>query len=67
VRADLSRIYASLHGMHHEARTALVLHRVEGMSLPEAAQTMGISLSTIKRRIQSAERVLHNAAREEAL
>ena len=66
VRADLSRIYASLHGMHHEARTALVLHRVEGMSLPEAAQTMGISLSTIKRRIQSAERVLSTAAREES-
>ena len=53
--------------MHHEARTALVLHRVEGMSLPEAAQQMGISLSTIKRRIQSAERVLTNHTREEGL
>jgi len=66
VRAELSRIYESLDTMHHEARTALVLHRVEGMSLPEAAQTMGISLSTIKRRIQSAERVLSIAAREES-
>lgn len=65
VRAELARIYASLNGMHHEARTALVLHRVEGMSLPEAAAAMGISLSTIKRRIQSAERVLATVSHEE--
>jgi len=65
VRADLSRLYASLDEMHHEARTALVLHRVEGMSLPEAANAMGISLSTIKRRIQTAERVLAKSTREE--
>ena len=64
VRAELGRIYASLDGMHHEARTALVLHRVEGMSLPEAAESMGISLSTIKRRIQSAERVLAEVREE---
>jgi RNA polymerase sigma-70 factor, ECF subfamily len=65
VRAEVSRLYASLDDMHHEARTALVLHRVEGMSLPEAAAAMGISLSTIKRRIQSAERVLAETEREE--
>jgi RNA polymerase sigma-70 factor (ECF subfamily) len=64
-RAELARIYSSLDAMHHEARTALVLHRVEGMSLPEAAQTMGISLSTIKRRIQTAERALSHHTREE--
>jgi RNA polymerase sigma-70 factor (ECF subfamily) len=64
VRAELQRIYGALDELHHEARLALVLHRVEGMSLPEAAQTMGISLSTIKRRIQSAERVL-STEREE--
>lgn len=64
VRAELARIYTSLDQMHHEARTAIVLHRVEGMSLPEAAESMGISLSTIKRRIQSAERVLAEARGE---
>ena len=58
MRAELGRLYECLESMHHEARLAIVLHRVEGMSLPEAAQTMGISLSTIKRRIQTAERIL---------
>jgi len=67
VRAELARIYGTLDEMHHEARLALVLHRVEGMSLPEAAETMGISLSTIKRRIQSAERLLQAAAPKEGL
>jgi RNA polymerase sigma-70 factor (ECF subfamily) len=67
VKAELARIYGTLDEMHHEARLALVLHRVEGMSLPEAAETMGISLSTIKRRIQSAERLLQAAAPKEGL
>lgn len=67
VKAELGRIYGALDEMHHEARLALVLHRVEGMSLPEAAETMGISLSTIKRRIQSAERLLQAAAPKEGL
>jgi RNA polymerase sigma-70 factor (ECF subfamily) len=66
VRAELGRIYGCLDEMHHETRLALVLHRVEGMSLPEAAETMGVSLSTIKRRIQSAERLLSAAARVQA-
>lgn len=66
VRAELGRLYGALDGMHHEARLALVLHRVEGMSLPEAAEMMGISLSTIKRRIQSAERALNASELKEA-
>jgi RNA polymerase sigma-70 factor (ECF subfamily) len=65
-RAELSRIYACLDSMHHEMRVALVLHRVEGMSLPEAAQTMGISLSTIKRRLTAAERILAATAVKES-
>ena len=65
VHAELSRIYSCLDDMHHEARLAIVLHRVEGMSLPEAAEKMGISLSTIKRRITSAERLLTAAAPKE--
>lgn len=44
--------------MHHEARLALVLHRVAAMSLPEAAERLGVSLSTLKRRLASAERLL---------
>jgi RNA polymerase sigma-70 factor (ECF subfamily) len=57
-RAELARVYSCLDSMHHETRLSLVLHRVEGMSLPETAETMGISLSTVKRRLAAAERVL---------
>jgi RNA polymerase sigma-70 factor (ECF subfamily) len=65
IRAELTRLYACLDGMHPESRMALVLHRVEGMSLPEAAEMMGLSLSTVKRRIQAAERVLEETVRKE--
>jgi RNA polymerase sigma-70 factor (ECF subfamily) len=64
-KAELSRIYACLDSMHHEVRLSVVLHRVEGMSLPEAAQAMGVSLSTVKRRLAAAERVLASAASKE--
>jgi RNA polymerase sigma-70 factor (ECF subfamily) len=58
VRSELTAIYACLDGMHHESRLALVLHRVEGLSLPEAAESLGVSLSTVKRRLAAAERQL---------
>jgi RNA polymerase sigma-70 factor, ECF subfamily len=64
-RVELTRLYACLDGMHPESRLALVLHRVEGLSLPEAAEMMGLSLSTVKRRIQAAEQVLEAVARKE--
>ena len=62
VATELRAIYGVLDGLHHEARIALVLHRVEGMSLPEAAEAMGVSLSTVKRRLAVAEAALaqHN-------
>lgn len=64
-RAELARIYSCLDSMHHEMRLSLVLHRVEGMSLPETAETMGVSLSTVKRRLAAAERALAVAAPQE--
>ena len=65
LRTELSRIYTCLDSMHHEMRLSLVLHRVEGMSLPETAETMGVSLSTVKRRLSAAERVLAASALKE--
>ena len=58
IRSELSAIYGCLDAMHHESRLALILHRVEGMSLPEAAKAVGVSLSTIKRRLAAAEKLL---------
>ncbi len=58
ITSELRAIYSVLDPLHHEARNALVLHRVEGMSMPEVAATMGVSLSTAKRRLAVAERAL---------
>jgi RNA polymerase sigma-70 factor (ECF subfamily) len=58
VQTELSALYGCLDGMHAESRLALVLNRVEGMSLPEVAKVMELSLSTVKRRLAAAERVL---------
>lgn len=38
-----------------EERIALLLHRLEGLSLEEAAQTCNMSVSTFKRRLSRAE------------
>lgn len=58
VAAELSRVYGSLSRMPADARVALILHRVEGMSIPEVAEQMGISASTVKRRLALADRRL---------
>lgn len=49
------RLYAHLEALPTEERVALVLRKVEGLSLEEVAERMGLSLATIKRRIASAE------------
>lgn len=58
VRAELAAIYGVLDRMRPEVRVALVLHRVEGLSVPEVAERMGLSVSTVKRRLSVAERRL---------
>jgi DNA-directed RNA polymerase specialized sigma24 family protein len=44
--------------MAPEVRLSLVLHRVEGLSVPEVAERMDLSISTVKRRLALAERRL---------
>lgn len=48
-------VYAILRGMDAEERIALVLHRVEGMSLENAAAASGMSLATFRRRLARGE------------
>jgi RNA polymerase sigma-70 factor (ECF subfamily) len=48
-------VYAILRGMDSEERIALVLHRVEGLSLEDAAATCGMSLATFRRRLARGE------------
>jgi RNA polymerase sigma-70 factor, ECF subfamily len=58
VRAELSAIYAVLDRMPPEVRISLILHRVEGLSVPEVAERMELSVSTVKRRLAVAEKRL---------
>tara|TARA_B100001750_G_scaffold235433_2_gene237978 strand:+ start:278 stop:883 length:606 start_codon:yes stop_codon:yes gene_type:complete len=60
--AELRAIYGVLSRMSTDARLAIVLRRVEGMTIPEVAHAMGCSPATVKRRIAEAEEVLAHAA-----
>ena len=51
----LREVYTILHGMDPEERIALVLHRVEGLPLQEAADAAQMSLATYRRRLARAE------------
>jgi RNA polymerase sigma-70 factor, ECF subfamily len=55
VAAELRAIYGVLDQMPHQLGTMLVLQRVEGMLLPEIAEAMSLSVSTVKRRLVQAE------------
>ena len=58
VAAELRSVYGCLDELETEARIALVLHRVDGLSIPEVAAQMQLSVSTVKRRFKVAERHL---------
>lgn len=56
--AELRRIFSLINSLPVQERVALLLHRVEGMTLPEVAEQMQLSLTTVKRRIAAAEQVV---------
>jgi RNA polymerase sigma-70 factor (ECF subfamily) len=51
----LRDVYAILEGIDVEERIALVLHRVQGLHLEEAARAAGMSLATFRRRLARGE------------
>ncbi|MCA9667047.1 MAG: sigma-70 family RNA polymerase sigma factor [Myxococcales bacterium] len=55
VAAELRRLYAAVGAMPVQVRTALILRRVEGMSVDEIAEHMSLSRSTVKRRVARGE------------
>lgn len=48
-REGVHALYRALEGVPAKQRIAWVLHRVEGFTLPEAADQSGVSLATVKR------------------
>ena len=59
----LGDVYVVLRGMNAAERIALVLHRVEGLSLEAAALAMGTSLATYRRRLARGEAKFFTRAR----
>jgi RNA polymerase sigma-70 factor, ECF subfamily len=51
----LEHVYAILQGMKSEERIALVLHRVQGLALEQAARAAGTSIATFRRRLARGE------------
>jgi len=63
VAAELRAVYGLLERLSGEERIALVLRRVERLEIPEIAQQMGLSTSTVKRRLNAAEARLARASK----
>ncbi len=60
VAVELKAIYALLHTLPVETHMALVLRRVEGMSIDQIAEHLRLSVSTVKRRLAAAETQMHS-------
>jgi RNA polymerase sigma-70 factor (ECF subfamily) len=55
VVVELRAIYDLLNKLPAEVHVALILRRVEGLGVEEIAEQMGLSVSTVKRRLATAE------------
>ncbi len=65
VAVELRAIYGLLYTLPVEVHVALVLRRVEGLSIEEIAERMRLSVSTVKRRLAAAETRLETWMRAE--
>ena len=58
VIVELRLVYGVLDSLPSGQREALVLRRVDRMEIPQIAEYMGLSMSTVKRRLKRAEEEL---------
>jgi RNA polymerase sigma-70 factor (ECF subfamily) len=61
VATELRAVYAVVDSLPAEERVALLLRRVEGLEVGQIASQMGVSVSTVKRRLKAAEARLERA------
>jgi len=61
VAIELQRVYGLIESLPVEQRVALVLRRVDGLEIPQIAEYMGLSASTVKRRLKAAEELLERS------
>jgi RNA polymerase sigma-70 factor, ECF subfamily len=55
----------ALDGLHDEHREVILLRDVEGLTAPEAAEALGVSVDALKSRLHRAREALRNAMRPE--
>ncbi len=60
-REPVHALYRALARAPARQRTAWTLHRVEGMTLPEAGEHCGVSLATVKRWIVAVDAILESS------
>lgn len=65
-REALSRLYAVLHRCSHEERMSFMFKNVEGMELSEVADTLALSVATVKRRLAKVHERLTRAVGDDA-
>jgi RNA polymerase sigma-70 factor, ECF subfamily len=66
-RRALRATYAVLDAMDADLRTAFALRHIDGMELADVASACGVSLATIKRRLNKAEASFAARARRDAV
>lgn len=64
VALELRALYGALDSLGPEVAIALVLRRVEGMTIPEMAEAMNLSPATVKRRLKTGEERLGFSAED---
>jgi RNA polymerase sigma-70 factor (ECF subfamily) len=65
VASELRAVYRVLARLTTEARLALILRRIEGLTVEETAERMQLSMATVKRRLKEAEaRLTESRTRE---
>jgi len=58
IQIELRQVYSYIENLPTEARVALVLQRVEHLTIREIAERMGVSEPTVKRRLRKANALL---------
>jgi len=64
VAAWLRQLYAAIQELPTEPRIAIILHRVEGLTIPEIARHMHLSEPTVNRRLRVARDIIDAFARD---
>lgn len=56
--AELRAVYSHIEAFPVQVRIALILRRIDGLTIPEIAAQMGVSEGTVKRRLKAADRLM---------